>query len=516
MSKEYLIGTDIGTSGTKSVLIGLDGRILASSLVEYTVDTPTNLWAEQWPNVWLDAVKKTIRQVVDRSEVDSSTVAGVCISSLYGGSGVPCDEKMEVVRPCIIWMDRRATREGREVEEKIGIDRLFSITGNTADPYFGYTKILWIKNNEPENWKRIKCFLTPNAYVIYHLTGETAVDYTSAGNLGGVFDMKRRAWSYELMEALGIPAGLLPHKLVNPSSIVGGLTRAAAEELGLKEGTPVCAGAIDCLSATLSAGVIESGQHVAVIGTSVNWGVVHEGDAPNPKLVSMPYVMEPQKKLYTYGGASTAGALPRWFRDNFAQMEKQAELKGGPNAYQVLDKLAEGVAPGSEGLIILPYFMGERTPIWDTDAKGTILGLSLYHRKEHIYRAFLESVAYSLRHIMESFGQNNTEECILVGGAAKSRLWKQIFADVLGIPVVCPIGNIEAPLGDALIAGVGTGVLKDFTVAKDWLKFEDNVVPDNGKHKIYTEYFNQYKDIYPKLAVNMKELTRISSTSKNQ
>jgi xylulokinase len=510
--KEFLIGTDIGTSGTKSVLVDLKGRVLETALVEYTIESPRSLWAEQWPDIWLDAAKSTIRDVVKKSKVDPNKIAGICISGLYGGSGVPCDKDMQPVRPCIIWMDRRATHEYQWVVDNIGIDRLFSITGNGADPYFGFTKMLWIKNHEPENWARIKMFLPPNFYVIHRLTGNIAIDYSSAGNIGGIFDMRSMAWSNELMDEMGIPESMMPSNIVSSSDIVGHLTSAMAGEMGLVPGIPIIAGAIDCLSATLSAGVLEPGQHVAVIGTSINWGLVHEDFPTDPKLVTMPYIKEPKEKRYTYGGASTAGALPRWFRDNFAILEKQAEELTGESSYFKLDQEAAEISVGSDGLIVLPYFMGERTPIWDTNARGTIFGLTLHHTKAHIYKAILESVAYALRHIIETSGKEFDENsvCVIVGGATKSSLWKQIFADVIGIPIVCPTGNIEAPLGDALLAGVATGVLKDFTVIKDWINFEDRVTPNKDGHLIYSKYFEQYKQLYLSLAENMKSLVKLT------
>jgi len=515
VEKKYLIGTDIGTSSTKSVLVDLSGKVMASSLLEYEVLTPQALWAEQWPEVWVDATVKTIKDVLIQSKVNPAAVAGMAISGLYGGTGVPCDEAMNPVRPCIIWMDRRATAESRWVEERIGLDRLFRITGNGFDPYFGFTKILWIKKHEPENWKRIKLFLPPNAYVIYKLTGEVAIDYSSAGNLGGIFDLSARTWSEELMKELGIPKTMMPERMIEAKTVVGGLNRFFSEQLGLPSGLPVLGGGIDCIVAMLSAGVLEPNQHVAVIGTSINWGVVHEKFPTNRTLVTMPYIKDPLAKNYTYGGASTAGALPRWFRDNFAELEKEKEKNGAQSAYAALDDLAAKIRPGSDGLLVLPYFMGERSPIWDTNARGTIFGLTLSHTKAHVYRGILEAVAYALRHIMETSdaGVKYGDQCILVGGVTKSKLWKQIFADVTGLTIISPQRNIEAPLGDALLAGVGTGLLRDYSVIKEWVSFEDRSLPDAGNYQLYSRYFQEYKNLYPALANNMKALAELRSAA---
>lgn len=324
--------------------------------------------------------------------------------------------------------------------------------------------------------------------------------------------MKNRTWSRQLMEDMGIPGSFMPERLVDSSDIVGELTAETSKELGLLPGTPVCAGAIDCISATLSAGVTEPGQHVAVIGTSINWGVIHDKTPIDSNFVSMPYLKDPKRLLYTYGGASTAGALPRWFRDNFAETEREMASRNGKSAYDVLDTAAMRIPAGSEGLLVLPYFMGERTPIWDSNARGTILGLTLSHTKHHIYRAILESVAYALRHIMEAFGTEETTngECVLVGGVTNSALWKQIFADVTGMPILCPKGSIEAPLGDALLAGIGTGVIRDHNIIKDWINYDEKIMPDQKQYEIYSEYFTQYKELYPNIAINMKRLVDIN------
>jgi sugar (pentulose or hexulose) kinase len=305
---KYLIGTDIGTSGTKTIIRTTAGELVASTYAEYGLITPRALWAEQWPDVWLDAVKRTIRQAAAEMDGDPRDIAGICISGLYGGSGIPCDRDLNPVRPCIIWMDRRAQRQTAMVRDRIGADAIYDATRNGTDPYYGYIKMLWIRDNEPDNWAKTDVFLPPNAYVIAKLTGEAAIDYTSAGNIGGVFDNARRCWSEQMTEALGIPMSKLPQRIVAASDIVGGLTSDAARELGLPAGTPVCAGGVDCVVATLGLGVFEAGQYVATIGTSMTCGFVHERLLARNELICMPYVREPESMLFTFGGAD----FPWW------------------------------------------------------------------------------------------------------------------------------------------------------------------------------------------------------------
>ncbi|MDR0723497.1 MAG: FGGY-family carbohydrate kinase [Treponema sp.] len=504
---QYLIGIDIGTSGTKSIVMDTEGKLIASSLKTYDVLTPRALWAEQWPQVWVEACNASIREVVQTIGPQAGEIAGIAVSGLYGGSGIPLDGDLRPLRPCLIWMDRRAQAEETWVREHIGPERIRRITHNGTDPYYGYTKILWIKNNEPENWDKTRLFLPPNAYVIYRWTGEVAVDYSSAGNIGGVFDMNTRTWSAELLGEMGIPLSMMPERIVESSDMVGRLSKAAAADLGLPAGIPVCAGGVDCVVATLGLGVFKPGTYAAAIGTSMCAALIHDTPIPARGLIEMPYVKDPKTLSYSFRGAATAGALIKWFRDNFGGEEKAAEEKGGPDAYYALDKMAAGIGPGSEGLILLPYFMGERSPVWDTNARGTLLGLSLTHTRAHVYRAFLEGVAYSLRNSLESTNTEIGETILVVGGAAKSPLWRQIIADVTGHSIRCPREDVEANLGDVILAGVGTGCFT-YEDVQSWQVFDPPVKPRDQARKVYDGLFKIYKSLYRNLKEDFADLSR--------
>lgn len=504
----YLLGTDIGTSGTKTILMDTEGKLIAQNLQEYDVLTPKPLWAEQWPEVWADAALASIKNTVKESGINPRDIRGIAISGLYGGSGIPLDDQMKPVRPCMIWMDRRADEETSWVLEKIGEEKLLEITHNGADPYYGYTKILWMKNHEPENWEKTRLFLPPNDYVIYKMTGEIAIDYSSAGNIGGIFDMNRREWSEEMMEAMGIPLSMMPQKIVESTDIVGGLTEEMAQELGLWEGMPVIAGGIDCGAANIGLGVFDSGIYAAAIGTSMCAALISDKPVKGKGLIVWPYLYDAKKLSYYFAGGATAGAIVKWFRNTICQFETEAEKAGGPKAYDVLNAAAEKLPAGSEGIVVLPYFMGERSPVWDSDAKGTILGLSLTHTKAHLYRAFLEAVAYSLRNAMEATGEDLGEYILLAGGVTKSKVWRQIFADVTGYPVVCPIYDVEANMGDVMLAGIGTGLLT-YDQVKQWQVLDEKIMPNRQNHEKYNEYYAVYQSIYDHLKEDMKKLSKI-------
>lgn len=505
----YLLGTDIGTSGTKTILMDTVGNLIAQDLQEYDVLTPKHLWAEQWPDVWLDATKKSIKNTVKKSGIPAEKIRGIAISGLYGGSGIPLDKEMKPVRPCMIWMDRRADEETQWVLDNIGEEKLREITHNGADPYYGYTKMLWMKKNEPENWEKTKLFLPPNDYVIYKLTGEIVIDYSSAGNIGGIFDMNNRCWSKEMMDAMGIPLSMMPEKIVESTDIVGGVTKEIAEELGVSEGMPVIASGIDSGAANIGLGVFESGIYAAAIGTSMCAALISDKPVKGKDLIAWPYLYDAKRLSYYFAGANTAGAIVKWFRQIMCQYEMELEKAGGKKAYDILNEQAADIPAGSEGLIVLPYFMGERSPIWNSDAKGTIVGLSLAHTKAHIYRAFLEAVAFSLRDAMEATGEDLGEYILLAGGVTKSKLWRQIFADVTGYPVVCPVNDVEANMGDVMLAGIGTGLLS-YEDVKQWQVLDEKITPNKQNHQKYNEYYKVYKSVYNNLKQDMKQLTVLS------
>ena len=493
----YLIGTDIGTLGTKSVLVDVEGKVLSTSFEEYGVITPRQGWAEQWPDIWAQAVFKTIKQVVEVSKIDPKDVAGACISSLYGGSGIPCDGEMKPLRPCIIWADRRATEECQWAREKIGVDEIFNVTGNVIDPYYGYTKMLWIRNHEQNTWKRIHRFVTPNSYCIQKLTGVESVDLSSAGNYGGIFDIRERDWSEEMMEQLRIPRSMFPEKISSSDEIAGEITLEGSRLTGLKLGTPVCAGGIDAAVSALAGGAILDGDLASMLGTSMCNGFISHRLRLSPKMINFPNVIDGTRQLYSFTGVVTAGYCVRWFRDEFGKAEKVLAADLGEDPYSLLDREAEKIPAGSDGLIFLPHMMvGERAPYWNDYLRGALLGLTIFHTRPHVFRAVLEGVIYAMRFSIEAALETGfpLNRATLVDGGAKSPLWRQIIADVTGLSMDYIPKAIGAPLGDALLAGLGSGVLRDHKVIDEWLGTKVRIQPDENRKKIYDKLYRLYKD----------------------
>ncbi len=506
---DHVIGVDIGTQSTKAVLVRADGRVVAQRSAAYRVETPRPLWAQQWPQVWLDAVEATVRELMAGSGVAPDSVRGLCVDSLYGGSGIPVDAEGTPLHPCLIWMDRRAQAEVDRVRATVDVERLYDLTGNGIDSYHGFTKMLWLREHAPEVWQRTAQFLPPNTYVNAQLTGEVAVDHSSAGNIGGVYDIARRAWSDEALAMLGIPRSMMPDRLVESSEVVGGLRPEWAARLGLPAGLPVVAGGVDAAVATLAAGAAAPGRHVAMIGTSMCWGTVRPSVDARHGLVAMPHVFEGAKDLYVFGGAISAGASVTWFLETFCQAEIAAARADGRDPHALLEKDAGPLPPGAEGLVFLPYLMGERSPVWDAQASGCFVGLGLHHGRPHLYRAVLEGVAFALRHNIEAGLRGAArldERLIVVGGASRSDLWMQIVADITGRPVWTIAEDVEASLGAAMLAAYGTGVIDADTVRRGWVAPVERALPDPGARAAYDALFESYLALYPALKPVMHRL----------
>jgi len=509
----YVIGVDIGTQSTKALLVDQHGTIVAQHASSYQPDTPKPLWAEQWPAVWVKAVIECVAACVRDAKaagVAASSIRSLCVSSLYGGSGIPVDSDMRPLAPCLIWMDRRATAQVDWVREHIDVERLYTITGNGVDSYYGYTKMLWLRENEPDVWAHTRYFLPPNAYVTYLLTGEVAVDHSSACNIGGVYDIARRDWSDEALDMLGIPATMMPERLVESSEVVGGLLSQWTAQLGLDAGTAIVAGGVDAAMATFAAGVTRAGQHVAMIGTSMCWGYINQHVEARHGLVSMPHVFNGQHDIYVFGGAITAGASVAWYREQFCHAEIEA-ARAAPHRdpHRLLEESAANVPAGADGVLFLPYLMGERSPVWDAKASGAFVGLSLFHTRAHLYRAVLEGVSFALKHNIEA-GRKGApsldDKLIVVGGAAHSDLWMQIIADVTGYPVYTIEQDVEAAMGAALLAALGVGLVSREVAQGGWVTLVARAQPDAQRVALYEQRFGVYTDLYPALKPLMHRL----------
>jgi xylulokinase len=514
----YVIGLDIGTQSTKALLCDTAGRIVAQHRVEYQPDTPYPSWAQQDAAVWLQAVHTCLAACARMASLaapgfEPGQIAGICISSLYGGAGIPVDAHMNPLHPCLIWLDRRAEDQVAWVRSHMDLQQLREVTGNHVDSYYGYTKILWIREHLPEVWARTMHFLPPNSWIIHALTGELAVDHSSAGNIGGVYDLKARQWSVEMLDALGIPRTMMPSRLVHSSDVVGGLRADVAALLGLAPCTPVIAGGVDAAVASFVGGAARPGQHVAMIGTSMCWGYVTPRVEADRGLVSMPHVFSGERDAYVFGGAITAGASVTWFREQFCGAAAEAAQAAGEDVHASIEHDAASLPAGADGLIFLPYLMGERSPIWDGKASGAFVGLNLFHTRAHCWRAVLEGVAYALRHNIEAgAAEGLRHELIVVGGAAQSDLWMQIIADVTGRPILTIAENVEAAMGAALLAAIGSRCIDAEAARHGWTTLVPRAQPRPLEQRLYDRMFAIYAGLYPALRPAMHGLADMRSS----
>jgi len=502
---EFLIGVDIGTLGSKGVIIDSEGRVLAQHFVEHGINIPRPGWAEQNPEDYWNEFKVIVRNLLIKSNVSPDKIAGIGISSL-SPDACPVDKEGKPVRSALIYMDRRAVEECDLVRGEFGEEEILKITGNAIDPYFSGYKMLWIMRNEPEIYRKTWKFLNACKYVVLKLTGVPSVDLSNAVLAAPFFNFLKRKWSDDVISRLGFDAEKLP-EVFDLGKVIGEITRSTASETGLIAGTPIVSCAPDAMMSFYSVGATEVGDSVFMIGTTGCWGVITPKPVFDPRLINGYYVGEDSKYI-SVAGMATTGALVRWFRDEFGILERDVERLAGVSAYSLLDREAEKVPPGSDGLIVLPYFMGERTPIWDPRARGVIFGLTLYHTRAHIFRAILESAGYALRQHVEIVRELGIDirRLIAVNGGAKSRLWRQIISDITGLPQQYVPEAPGAPYGDAFLAGVATGIFKNPTQIRDYVKIAEETRPNKENAAIYEKLYKIYLTLYPALKNQMHNL----------
>ena len=497
------IGIDVGTGGTRAVLIDGVGMVLGSAVQEHVAfASPRPGWAEQDPEDWWQAARVSIRRLLAQTATAPEEIACVGLTGQMHGA-VLLDASDRVLRPALIWCDQRTAVEAAWLTEKLGAERIIALTSNPALTNFTLTKLLWVRQHEPQIWKRFRSFLLPKDYVRLRLTGERAMDVADAsGTL--LLNVAQRRWSTEMLAAVDMPASILP-RLFECQQIAGVLTEQAAAASGLRAGTPVVAGAGDQAAGALGMGIVRPGDVSATIGTS---GVIFAAtDQPllDPRLHTFCHAM-PQR-WHVMGVTQAAGLSLRWFRDTFADA-------ADPEIYARLGEAAAAVPAGAEGLLWAPYLMGERAPHLDPEARGALVGLTAAHRRGHIVRAILEGVAFSLKDTLTIFAEIGlpARTIRLGGGGARSPVWRQIQADVYGQPVEIMAAEEGAAYGAALLAGVGAGAWPSAEDACDAvLKTAQRIPPRGGDSARLQTMYALYRGLYPALRPIFHGLSRAQS-----
>jgi xylulokinase len=495
-----LLGIDIGTTGTRALLIDEAGRVVGSAVAEYPLYTPHPQWAEQDPIDWWKATCEATRTALARAGVHGSEVGGVGLSGQMHGV-VLLDESDKVLRPSIIWADQRSQAQCDWITEQVGADQLIELTCNPALTGFSAPKLLWIRDNEPEIYEKGRKFLLPKDYIRLKLTGEYASEVSDASGTT-LFNVRQRDWSPEVLSALGVDRDLLPDVYESPV-VSGKVNAAAAEATGLAEGTPVVGGAGDQAAGAVGNGVVSTGILSSTIGTSGVLFAFTDEPVLDPKGRMQSFCHAVPGKWHVMGVTQGAGLSLRWFRDNFAGSEMLVSNLTGVDPYVLLGMEAEQASVGSEGLLFLPYLMGERAPHLDPDAKGVFFGLTARHTRLEMVRSVFEGVAYSLRDSMEIIRQEMSipvEQVRASGGGGRSALWRQIQADVFNTEMVT-INVAEGPAyGVALLAGVGTGNWSSVEEAcTQSIHVEQSTPPIAENVAIYERFYPIYCGLYPAL-----------------
>ena len=486
----YLLGIDIGTSACKSALFDENGALVASADSAYAVRYPQAGWAEQDPEEWWRAAVASIRQTLKISGTRPEEIAGIGVDG-QSWSMVPVDGAGRVLCPSPIWTDSRAREECREMISAVGEEALFACSGNPVMPSYTLPKVLWFKKHLPSLYSKTEKVLQSNSYIVFRLTGALTQD-SSQGYGWNCFDMEKGIWNTALAQDLGVAPRLLP-ELHPCSEIVGALNSQAARETGLCPGTPVAAGGLDAACSTLGVGVIAPGQTQEQGGQAGGMSICMDTYAPNRALILGQHVVPGHWLLQ--GGTTGGGGALKWFREQFCP-----EL-----TFAQMSEAASQAPAGSGGVVFLPYMAGERSPLWNPDAKGVFYGLSFAVSRAHMIRAVMEGVAFSLRHNLDTAAATGAHVSILrsTGGSAQSPVWMQIKADVTGCRMEAPQAETATARGAAILAGIGTGLYSSWQDAVKNIRVTRAFAPDAAARPVYERQYARYRELAAQLTPMM-------------
>ena len=506
----YLLGIDVGTTSTRTVLIDENGCIVASSARGYPMLVPRHGWAEQEAEDWYHAAIITVKDVLEQSGIDTGKIAGIGLSGQMHGA-VILDRYGKPVRPVMIWCDNRSYSQTERIYEIFGYHNFIKLSYNQALPGYIAPKLLWLKENEPDNYKKTSRFLFPKDYLRYRFSGVYATEVSDASG-SVMMDIPNRCWSDEILGGLDIDRSILPD--IFESIIISSEVNAETAEItGLVEGTPIAGGGGDNAAGAIGTGIIREGVISDSLGTS---GVIFiHTDKP---------VFDPEGRFHCtchtvpyrwnlLGATLSAAGSLKWYADRFVAGSnfsgKHPEIN---DIYELMNRQAESVEPGSGGLLFLPYLIGERTPYSDAHARGVFFGISYLHSPAHFVRSIMEGVAFSQKDCLEIARGIGTkyDKVILIGGGSRSKVWRQIMADILNADIA--INNInEGPaFGAALISGVGTGIYRDIYEAHNrTVKIIENFIPIENNVLLYEKLYDIYRNLYNDLKPDFKKISEL-------
>ena len=497
------LGVDVGTSGCRTIAVDRAGRTIARADRPVSLMTPAPGHVEQDPNEWITAALATIAEVCSSRAFDPWQVAGIGVDG-QSWACVPIDEAGNVLANTPIWMDTRAQAICDETLSRVSAEKILAVAGNRLSPSYSTAKMLWFERHRPEVFERTRWFLQSNSAVVMALTGVASQDH-SQGYGWHFIDVATGRVNRQLADALGCDPSRVP-QAVEPTAVVGGITAAAARQTGLRSGTPVVAGGLDAACGTLGAGVLRPGQTQEQGGQAGGMSIALDAPIADQRLILSRHVVPGSWLLQ--GGTVAGSASLAWLARVVGAAEQATADHSGRTLYEEISALAATAPPGADGLVFLPYLSGERSPIWDADARGAFFGLHLGIGRGHLYRAVMEGVAMALRHNLEvavAAGARVTE-LLATGGASRSPLWMQIKSDVTGLPVVVTANPDATPLGAAMLAAIGTGGATATELTDTWVQRADRYTPDPLTGAAYDGLYSVYAGLYPALAPSMHAL----------
>lgn len=495
----FMLGIDVGTSGTKTILVDLKGKVHASATENYPLLTPKPGWTEQHPEDWWNATLKTIATILKTSKVRPSDIRGIGLSGQMHGS-VFLDKNHQVVRPCLLWNDSRTAEVCEQITRRIGEKVLHQSVANPVLTGFTLPKVVWLQEKEPARFKKVRHLMLPKDYVRMRLTGEILTEISdAAGSL--MFDVRNSRWSKTILDALSIPREWLP-EVRQSHEPCGCISEEVASLTGLCAGTPVVGGAADQPAGAVGTGVVREGQVMCSLGTSgVIFAATHKPQVdPKERLHTFNHAVP--ECWYLMGCMLSAGGSLAWYRNQFAEAERAAAKKQKVDVYDILMEQAAGVPVGSEGLFFLPYLTGERSPHKDPYARGAFVGLSVRTTRSHMVRAIVEGVTFGLRDCLEVVRSQGIKltEIRATGGGARSPFWRQILADVFHTDIAILTSEEGPGMGAAILAAVGAGEFSDTREACDqMLKVKTRISPNRSNSHRYDEIYQHFVTLYPLL-----------------
>ncbi len=499
----YLLAHDLGTSGNKATLFSLEGELIKSHTVPYETDYSHGNWAEQNPQDWWEAVTVSTRNLL--SGVRAKDIVAVAFSGQMMGC-LPVDRKGRPLRSHILYCDQRSTEESSDLENRIGKEALYRITGHRPSATYALEKLMWIRRNQPDIYRDTYKTLNAKDYINFRLTGRMVTDFNDASGTNA-FDLGTMSWSDHIIDAAGVDREKLP-EAVPSTTVIGEVTLEASAATGLKKGTPVVVGAGDGGCATVGIGSVRPGITYNYLGSSSWISTTSKEAIYDPEMRTFTWAHPVPGYLQPCGTMQTAGGALSWLKNELALSENREAEASGVSPYALIDAVSAESSPGAKGLLFLPYLLGERSPRWNPEAKGAFLGLTLEHKRSDLFRSVMEGVSLNLDIILRVLMASvDIREIRLIGGGARSRIWRQILADIFGIDILVPQYLEEATsMGAAIIGGVGCGVFKDFSVVDKFIEIKGRTAPRQETVSVYKrikpvfdEAYQALENLFPKL-----------------